>query len=166
MSVTRRILWAIGIGIGIFVLFTAATSAAYTTGPVAAIATLIGGMLLYWTWTERKDTDSAAETAQRVGEKASGFFGGVVDWFSAAVLSVGFVLLTIGGQLFDLVDVLVQMVSTAPVVSGTLGIGGLLAILDWNGTVGLQAAEWAVIITALIVIGVLGRRWLYGKVQT
>lgn len=162
----KALLWAGGVSIGLIVLFTAASSAAVSGMPMTAIGILIGGLLLYWTWTYRKETDSAAETAQMVGEEASGFFGGIVDWFSAAVISTAFVLVTVSAQFFDVIDVLVQFVYTTPVTSGTLGIAGLLAFLDWNGTVGLQLQEWIVIVVALIVVGVLGRRALYGEVDT
>lgn len=158
-------LWAAGVTLGGFVLFTAVSAAAAGGAPVLALGLIIGGLLLYWTWTERQETNSAAETAERVGDKASGFFGGVVDWFSAAVLSIGFVLLTVGGQFFDVVDVLVQAFTAAPITASTIGIGGVLAFLDWNGTVGLQFQEWVVIFVALTVVGVIGRRVLYGEVE-
>ena len=164
-SLLGRGLWALGIALGLFVLFTAATTAAVGGFPLVAIGVVVAGLLLYWTWTYRKETDSAAETAQMVGEEASGFFGGIVDWFSAAVLSIGFVLITLSGQIMDLVDLLVQMATTAPVASGSLGIAGALAFLDWNGSIGLQLQEWVVIGVALIVVGVIVRRYLYGEVD-
>lgn len=130
-----------------------------------------GGLLLaaavaYYYVDERKEAESAADTAQRVGDRVSNLTGGLLSWTQALVLSGFAIVLSLGGQFFDLVDLVVQLVNAAPVTAGTLGIGAVLAYFDWNGTIGLQLSEWAVIVVALTVIGVLARRALYGRVQT
>lgn len=165
-SIIGWILWSVGVFFGFLVLFTAASGAAVTGNIALTAGILIGFLLLYWTWKERQDTDSAAETAEQVGERASGLFGGVVDWFSAALISLLFVLLTVGGQFFDVIDVAIQMVSTAPVTSTALGLGGIFAWFDWTGQIVLSTNDWILVGFALVVLGVLGRRYLYGEVDT
>lgn len=164
-SIIGWLLWALGVFLGGMVLLTAASGAAVTGNVALTAGILIGALLLYWTYIERRETDTAAETAQRVGDRASGLFGGVVDWFSAALISFLFVILTVGGQFFDVMDVAVQMVNAAPVTSFTLGLGGLFAWFDWSGQLNLTGGDWLLVGLALIVIGVLGRRWYYGEVK-
>ena len=166
-----------GVSIGAFVLFTAVAAALSAGSPLMAIGLIVGSMLLYWTWTYRDETESAAETAEKVGEEATGFFGGIVDWLTAAALSVGFVAISVGGGIFDLVDMLTQIFWAEPITASTALVGGLLAygaatgnelvmlIETINGEPGIQTSEWIVVAAALTVVAVIARRVKYGKAR-
>jgi hypothetical protein len=158
--------WIAGVAIGGWIVLTAATASAIGGSYALAAGLLVGGLLLYWTINERQGADSAAETAERVGERASGFFGGAVDWLSATVISTLFVAFTVGGQFLDVIDVALQMIYTAPVMSTIFGTGALIGLGDLWGYLDLTSGQWAVVITGLIVLGVFGRRALYGEVDT
>lgn len=164
-NVVSSALWILGVAVGGWLVVTAATTAALEGSGAIAAGLILAALLTYWYLNERKETDSAAETAQRVGDQASGLFGGVVDWFSAVVISSLFVGLTVGGQFLDVIDIALQMLYTAPVVSSILGAGGALAALDALGSISLSAREWTAAVVGLIVLGVLGRRTLYGEVE-
>jgi len=153
---------------GLFLAFIAGTGAlaAVTAGqwPIA-VGLLVASLLLYWTWLERENTDSAAETAENVGDRASDFFGGLLTWWQATAVSAAAILLTLGDQFLMSVDLLIQTLHGAPVVSGILGAGALAGFADLWGYVSLTGGQWAVVVTALVVVGVLARRTVYGEVD-
>ncbi len=165
-GIGSTVLWVLGVAIGGWLILTAAAATAVGGQTALALGLVIGGLLLYWTLKERKETETTAETAERVGENAADFFGGAVDWLSAVLLSVLFVAFTVGGQFLDVIDVALQMIYTAPVVSTLFGTGGVLALLDVVGRISLSSMEWTAVIVGLLVVGVLGRRTLYGEVET
>lgn len=165
-GIGSTVLWVLGVAIGGWLILTAAAATAVGGQTALALGLVIGGLLLYWTLKERNETETPAETAERVGEKASDFFGGAVDWLSAVVLSTLFVAFTVGGQFLDVIDVGLQMVYTAPVVSTLFGTGGLLGVLGLSGAISLSSMQWTAVIVGLLVVGVLARRTLYGEVRT
>lgn len=160
------ILWVLGIAIGGWLVLTAAAAAAVGGATMLAAGLVVGGLLLYWTINEREETDSAAETAERVGEQASDLFGGAVDWLSAIVISTLFIAFTVGGQFLDVIDVALQMIYAAPVMSTLFGAGATFGILDFLGTINPSQMDWIALVVGLIVAGVLARRSLYGEVET
>lgn len=151
---------------GLFLAFVAGTGAlaAVTAGqwPIA-VGLIVGSLLLYWTWIERGETESAAETAENVGDRASDFFAGLLTWWQATAVSAAAIILTLGDQMLQTVDLLIQVLHGAPVVSGIFGAGTLVGLGEIWGYVDLTSGQWAVVVTALVVIGVLARRTVYGE---
>lgn len=114
------------------------------------IGLLALGMLAYWTFDERRDTDSAGETIERVGERADSAFGGLVGAFGSLVTVVLTILITIGNQLL-MIGVQLNDLVEAPVVIGHL-IAGALAYGGFRGYFPISAAGFGygfVIITGL-----------------
>jgi hypothetical protein len=159
-------LWVLGVAIGGWLVLSAAAASAAGGSLTLAAGLVIGGLLVYWTIKERSETDSTAETAERVGDRASDFFGGAVDWLSAVVLSSLFVAFTVGGQFLDVIDIALQMIYTAPVVSTLFGAGITFGLLDFLDRINPSQMEWYAMMVGLVVIGVLARRTLYGEVET
>ncbi|WP_158855598.1 hypothetical protein [Halorhabdus sp. CUG00001] len=175
-SAVGKLLWAGGVSFVAFLAFVVVSAAFAAGSPLLGMGLVLATLLGYWAWVYRDETDSAAETAEMVGDEAAGFFGGLVDWVTALVLSVGVIVISVGGGIFDLVDMLTQLFWIEPITATTALVAGLIAygaatghdllmIADINGTPGLQTEEWAVIAFALVVIAVLARRYAYGKAR-
>jgi hypothetical protein len=102
------------------------------------IGLLALGMLAYWTFDERRNTDSAAGTVERVGERADSALGGIVGAFGSLVTVVLTILITVGNQIM-MVGVQLNDLVEAPVVIGHI-IAGALAFGGFRGYFPINAA--------------------------
>lgn len=111
------------------------------------------GLLLFWWFDERNDSNSAAETVERVGGRAETVTGGVFGALGSLAVVLVSIALTIGEQLLMTAGELGDLVGQAPVVLGHIAVG-VLAWVGLSGMVSLSASQfgWLFVVITLIVL--------------
>ena len=105
------------------------------------------GLLAYWTFDERDQTENIAETVERVGYRAETVTGGLFG-------GLGSIFVTIGNELVLSFTQLVPMLQSAPAVVGQVLLG-LLALGNLEGYVPLKPWQFgAIFIAVLLVTGI------------
>lgn len=145
-------------------LILSASSAAWMGGNwMFAIGLIIGGLFLYWVIEESDSDDAAADTAERVADRAEGLFGGIIGGTGAFVVSMSAIALAGLDQIMMVVDLLITQAFGAPLLSMTLA--GLGSIFGLSAMLGLQAETAGLLIIVLVVSMTLLRRRLVAGVM-
>lgn|GEM_PF-6625113 len=119
------------------------------------IGFLTVGMLAYWTFDERNQTENMAETVERVGERARVVTGGIFGGLGSLIVVLVSIFVTIGNELVMSFAQLAPWVQSAPAVVGQILLGGL-ALLNLEGYVPLEPWQFGgVFIAVLLATGVL-----------
>jgi hypothetical protein len=121
---------------------------------------LVFGMLAYWTFDERDQTESIAETVERVGERSQVATGGLVSALTSLVLVIISIGITIGQELVMSLNQLLPFIMEAPAITGQVVIG-LLALLNVEGYVPMKPWQLGTVIISVIVVTSL---WKYTSV--
>lgn len=122
---------------------------------------LIGvGLLAFWWFDERQESDRWEDTIEKVGERAQAATGGAVGAFGSLVVVVFGVAATIGHELVMSLAELSGPVAEFPALVGGSAIG-LLGTLGLSGVIPIEAWQFGVVVLALLVLasyGVFRRR--------
>jgi hypothetical protein len=112
------------------------------------------GLLAYWTFDERDQTESIAETVERVGYRAETVTGGLFGGLGSLIVVLVSIFVTIGNELVMSFTQLVPWIQMAPAVVGQVIIGGL-ALLNVEGYVPMKPWQLgAFVIAVLLATGV------------
>jgi len=112
------------------------------------------GLLAYWTFDERDQTENIAETVERVGERAQTVTGGLFGGLGSLIVVLVSIFVTIGNELVLSFTQLVPMLQSAPAVVGQVLLG-LLALGNLEGYVPLKPWQLgAIFIAVLLATGV------------
>ena len=112
------------------------------------------GMLAYWTFDERDQTENIAETVERVGDRAQSVTGGLFGGLGSLIVVLVSIFVTIGNELVLSFTQLVPMLQSAPAVVGQVLLG-LLALGNLEGYVPLKPWQFgAIFIAVLLVTGI------------
>lgn len=113
------------------------------------------GMLAYWTFDERDQTENLAETVERVGERARVVTGGIFGGLGSLIVVLVSIAVTIGNELVMSFTELAPLIESAPALVGQVLLG-LLAMANLEGYVPLEPWQFgAIFIATLLVTGVL-----------
>lgn len=113
------------------------------------------GLLAFWTFQERENSGS---TIENVGNRADDFFGNLLGGFGSLVFVTLTILTTIGSQLVNLSEVLVELAASGPPLLLTQLAGILLGALGLSGVVSVPVAAWLIGGIVLTVIAMAVRR--------
>lgn len=108
------------------------------------------GMLAYWTFDERDQTENIAETVERVGDRAQTVTGGLFGGLGSLIVVLVSIFVTIGNELVMSFTQLVPMLQSAPAVVGQVLLG-LLALGNLEGYVPLKPWQFGVIFIAVLL---------------
>lgn len=134
-----------------------------TSNWLTGVGLLAMGLLAYWIFDERGETDSAAETVEKVGERADGFFGGVVGAFGSLAVVVTSIVVTLGDQIVMTIAQLDMIIGNVPVLVGHF-LFGLLTFLGLGGIIPISE-EMLGFAFILITIIALIRKYAVPRVQ-
>ncbi len=121
-----------------------------------AIGLLAVGSLAYWWFDEREDSDSAAETIERVGSRAETVTGGIVGGFGSLLVVFASIGLTIGGQLAETGMMLNELLGGIPVIVGHM-LFGLLTFAGLSGAIPLSVQQLGFAFVFITTIAVIAR---------
>lgn len=91
-----------------------------------AVGLFAFGLLAFWWLTERQEADDAAETVERVGQRAETVTGGLVGSFGSLMVVLASIGVTIGNELLQTGAMLNDILGGAPVLVGHLIWGGIV----------------------------------------
>jgi Flp pilus assembly pilin Flp len=112
------------------------------------------GLLAYWTFDERDQTENIAETVERVGERAETVTGGLFGGLGSLIVVLVSIFVTIGNELVMSFTQLVPMLQSAPAVVGQVLLG-LLALGNLEGYVPMKPWQFgAIFIAVLLATGI------------
>lgn len=113
------------------------------------------GLLAYWTFDERDQTENLAETVERVGERARVTTGGLFGGLGSLIVVLVSIFATIGKELVMSFSEIVPFIETAPALVGQLLLG-VLAMANLEGYVPLKPWQFgAVFLAVVLATGVL-----------
>jgi hypothetical protein len=113
------------------------------------------GLVAFWTFQERENDGSTIES---VGERADDFFGNLLGGFGSLVFVTLTILTTIGAQLVNVSEGLVELAASGPALLLTQLAGILVGALGLSGVVSVPVAAWLIGGTVLTIIGLAVRR--------
>lgn len=125
-----------------------------------AIGFLVFGMLMYWTFDERDQTESIAETVEAVGERSRSATGGLVGALGSLVVVIISIGITIGRELVMSLNEIAPFVMEAPAITGQVVIG-ILALLNVEGYVPMEPWQLGLVVLSIILVTTL---WKYTSV--
>jgi Flp pilus assembly pilin Flp len=112
------------------------------------------GMLAYWTFDERDQTENIAETVEAVGDRAETVTGGLFGGLGSLIVVLVSIFVTIGNELVMSFTQIVPFLQMAPAVVGQVLIG-LLAMANMEDWVPLKPWQFgAIFIAVLLATGV------------
>jgi hypothetical protein len=118
------------------------------------IGFLTVGMLAFWWFDERDQSENLAETVERVGERARVVTGGLFGGLGSLIVVIVSIAVTIGNELVMSFTELVPFIETAPALVGQVLLG-LLAMANLEGYVPLKPWQFgAIFIAVLLATGV------------
>jgi hypothetical protein len=109
------------------------------------------GMLAYWTFDERDQTENIAETVERVGDRAQTVTGGLFGGLGSLIVVLVSIFATVGNELVLSFTQLVPMLQSAPAVVGQVLLG-LLALGNLEGYVPLKPWQFGAIFMAVLLV--------------
>jgi hypothetical protein len=125
-----------------------------------AVGFLVFGMLMYWTFDERDQTESIADTVEAVGERSRAATGGLVGALGSLVVVIISIGITIGQELVMSLNEIAPFVMEAPAITGQVVIG-ILALLNVEGYVPMKPWQLGLVILSIILVTTL---WKYTSV--
>ncbi|WP_338740383.1 hypothetical protein [Haloplanus salilacus] len=125
-----------------------------------AVGFLVFGMLMYWTFDERDQTESIAETVEAVGERSRTATGGLVGALGSLVVVIVSIGITIGQELVMSLNEIAPFIMEAPAITGQIIIAGL-ALLNLEGYVPLEPWQAGTIFLGIVLVTSL---WKYTSV--
>lgn len=108
------------------------------------------GLLAYWTFDERDQTENIAETVERVGDRAQSVTGGLFGGLGSLIVVLVSIFVTIGNELVMSFTQLVPMLQSAPAIVGQVLLG-LLALGNLEGYVPLKPWQFGAIFIAILL---------------
>lgn len=111
------------------------------------------GLLAFWYFDERNDTDGASGTIFAVGERADNALAGVLGAASALILVVTSILSSIGVELAQTLGLLVDPIAQAPTLAGQL-VTGFLSIIGLAGVVSMPLTAWVTVFAVILLAAV------------
>lgn len=108
------------------------------------------GMLAYWTFDERDQTENIAETVEAVGYRAETVTGGLFGGLGSLIVVLVSIFVTIGNELVMSFTQIVPWLQMAPAVVGQVLIG-LLAMANLEGWVPLKPWQFGAIFIAILL---------------
>jgi hypothetical protein len=108
------------------------------------------GLIAYWWFDERTDTDDSQETVERVSERARVFTGGVVGSFGSLVIGIIAIFATIGNELIAALGPLGPLVMEFPALTGEVLLG-LLALANLEGYIPLQTWQFGLMFIGFLL---------------
>lgn len=118
------------------------------------IGFLTVGMLAFWWFDERDQTENAAETVERVGERARVVTGGLFGGLGSLIVVIISIGVTIGNELVMSLGQIAPWVMEAPAVTGQVLLG-LLAMANLEGYVPLKPWQFGTVFIAVLLVTVL-----------
>jgi len=115
-----------------------------------ALGFLTAGMLAFWWFDERDQTENVAETVERVGERARVVTGGLFGGLGSLIVVLVSIFVTIGNELVMSFTELVPLIETAPALVGQVLLG-LLAMANMEGYVPLKPWQFGAVFIALVL---------------
>jgi len=115
-----------------------------------ALGFLAVGLLAYWTFDERDQTENIAETVERVGDRAQSVTGGLFGGLGSLIVVLVSIFVTIGNELVMSFTQLVPMLQSAPAIVGQVLLG-LLALGNLEGYVPLKPWQFGAIFIAILL---------------
>lgn len=115
-----------------------------------ALGFLTAGMLAFWWFDERDQSENLAETVERVGERARVVTGGLFGGLGSLIVVLVSIFVTIGNELVMSFTELVPFIETAPALVGQVLLG-LLAMANLEGYVPLKPWQFGAIFIAILL---------------
>ncbi|WP_231183499.1 hypothetical protein [Haladaptatus sp. DYF46] len=113
-------------------------------------------LLAYWTFDERDQTDTWADTVEKVGERSTTATGGLIGAAGSLALVLIALLTTIGQQLAMSGGRIVELIATDPVLSGGVATG-LTGVVSNAGFVSLSTLQLLGIVALFLIVGTIWR---------
>lgn len=121
------------------------------------IGLLAVGLLAYWWFDERGDSNSAADTVERVGGRAEVATGGVVGAFGSLVAVLASIALTIGTEISQAGMMVNEVLGGFSALAGHF-VFAIVTFLGVGGYVPISVQQLGFVFVVVTIVVLLNRR--------